>query len=319
MATDPRHPLRRLGAVRYLLMVLAAVMGLSSCTGSEPDLAELAPSDLGTTPQSALEFYTSTAPLDPDAESDSRVEYLLLERDWEVEEWATLAAGLKSATTETELMGDAERAAAAQLVSEAVHYLSERGDLDEIREDIVDGEAASMAPSLASMLTHYLLGIDLHNSPLEAKGAEPGVLKLYVDGVGYVDNIPHLDEHSLKSVARLAVATDEGVATLREGVGEFRASYITRLAKHAAAKPDDGRTLDILHEGLGTDARLTGMYMSVVGDDAIAEEFYQSSWKAISKILNDSGLSGAQLLNAAGYEEEYRQELTLDMNGLPAS
>lgn len=202
-------------------------------------------------PRVALDWFNN------DAGDPPRSEYYIKERNWGRDDYNGITQVLDAATTDPSILDGTkeEQNRAALLASKTVNYLSERNNADDLPEIMSrfpeDGASEDLAHILGTYMNGVVPGID-------NKGAD----------IGAYGNRPAFDSDSLKKVSLAAMATDQGLAELTNGMNSYRALHLGGLADTLAAHDtDDNRTL--LRTGIQDDARLQGFFLNAQGDDKI--------------------------------------------------
>lgn len=199
-------------------------------------------SSLGNNGEAALNFFD-----DP-----QRQEYYIKDRDYlnDTEGINSLLGALDAATTDPTNISDSGRQHdAAGLMSSIAEYLP---DNDQANENFVTGDGTK---HLAHMLSSYMESVsDGILNPVD--GAErPGGITL--DENGFAS--PIFEQGELKSLVKLTISNDDGIAAMRQGVSAYQNLEISRDLS-------DGTLSESV---LRQDARLEGWFMDAVGEQKI--------------------------------------------------
>lgn len=229
------------------------------------DVMASAMSALANDPAYALEFLGSETAADG---TSPLLKYYLQDRDWDQDAMGGITAALDAAATDPAHIADPDSPAAQQaalLASQTVHYVSERDDLESLTKRMAwPGFTAS--ENLSHLLGTYMAGVDRGLDPgLAGDQTGPGVI---TDRFG-ATNTPLFDYDSLTKLGLMAVASDEGAATMRVLLDEHRAGSIVAAAEGVVRGDENAQA--ILDEVLRQDARREGMFEALVGNELINE------------------------------------------------
>ncbi|MEX0428610.1 DUF6571 family protein [Nocardioides sp. DS6] len=223
---------------------------------------------LGHNGKASLQFFDAGGDNPYGSTGDDRQKYWIGHRLWSHDDFDGLTSALDAATTNPSNLSDPTTARdAASLMSNATHLLAERSSVDwgsgHDGESFDPGNVDTAGTKhVAHMLTTYMPAID---KALADHGGDhaPGLVTLTGDrfGAGLADQ-PLFDGAGLKTLADVAVSTDDGFNDMRQGLNAYQTIQLQNSIH------DHGRVDDQTSQA---DAKLEGLFVNAVGDTKIAD------------------------------------------------
>lgn len=213
---------------------------------------------------------------DPD-----RQEYWIADRTWAHDDFKSLASVLNAASTHPSHIDPPfdrngelrpEAVAAAELASATINYLPQNAGFGSQKDGGFFGLGQSHSwggegagADLANIIATYMPAAD--DALTQNRSTYPGTGTGYNVNGDVIPLIPYFDKDALATVIQVASRTDEGFATLRNGVSAYNNQQLA-LAAHSS---EPGDSLSAVSSALGSTAEIEGFFMYNVGGGDIKE------------------------------------------------
>ncbi|WP_205649292.1 DUF6571 family protein, partial [Schaalia canis] len=269
-----------------------AAKGMASLFPTEKAQAAFDPvasymSALGNNPTAAHAFFTTGG--------EERVQYWVEKRRWGHDNFDGLLAALDAAITQGDNAG---QPSSARLASSTIEYLANRTQgMDSAGNPLLfDNDDETFTPKtvgttasshLAHILGTHMLAMDYALDALKFDGTYAGRLtdptRHDLDGI---KDLPLFRRSDLEILTRVAVASDEGMGSLRRAVSTYQDAHFAHILREHHGKP----TYDLaLADALRTDARLESFFIDTIGEVHISaaqdEKQRAQAWIAGGKKL----------------------------------
>lgn len=195
-----------------------------------------------------------------------RADFYFDKRDWSLDGYDGIAALADRVSTDPDVYA-ANPEGAAMVASQFVDWTANS-------EGFNPEDAKAAGDSIGHLLKSYMPSMA---AGLDGGGedGEPGihVPPLSAAGMGTMDNMPLFYREDLASMTGVAMANQDGMTSMAEGVSDYRQTQINSLADQLA---DDPQNIDLrtqLNSVLKDDAELRGFTTKIAGQTQIDDAY----------------------------------------------